>query len=30
MRLQQLADGHHRAMNERIGDDGTKKGSFEL
>jgi hypothetical protein len=30
LRLQKLADFHHRAMHERIGDNGTKKGGFEL
>ena len=30
MRLQQLSDFDHRAMNDRIGDGGTEKGSLEL
>ena len=29
MRLQQLGDLDHRAMNDRIGDGGTEEGSLE-
>ena len=30
MRLKQLGDFDHRAMNDRIGDGGAEQGSLEL
>jgi hypothetical protein len=30
MRLQQLGDFDHCAMNDRIGDGGTEEGGLEL
>ena len=30
MRLKQLGNFDHRAMDDRIGDGGTEKGSLEI
>src|SRR6516165_3767207 len=30
LRLQQLGDFQHRAMNDRIGDGGTEEGSLKV